>query len=135
MALRSAPEVEDHVLNPGGDTPSFQLQEGRFVAAADVEAAMRKKQRTVLIDARAMSDRQRAHIHGAIPFPYYSEPERIVADMPDDATWIIVYCACPHAASGRMVDALRSHGIANTAIIDEGVIVWTQLGFTIQAGC
>ena len=134
VALRSAPELGDYVLNPDGDTPSFRLREGRFVAAADVEAAMRKKQRMVLIDARAMSDWQRAHIPGAIPFPYYSEPERIVADMPDDGTWIIVYCACPHAASGRVVDALRAHGIPNTAIIDEGAIVWTQLGFPIQAG-
>jgi hypothetical protein len=44
------------------------------------------------------------------------------------------YCACPHAASGRVVDALRAHDIPNTAIIDEGVIVWTQRGYPIQAG-
>lgn len=134
VALRSAPEVDEYILNPEGETPDFTLRDGRFVAAADVEAAMSMEQRMVLIDARAMSDWQRAHIPGAIPFPYYSEPERIVADMPDDGTWIVVYCACPHAASGRVVDALRAAGIPNTAIIDEGVLVWTQLGFPIQAG-
>lgn len=134
VALRSAPEPEEYILNPDGEWPEFELRENRFVAAAAVEQALRNGQRMVLIDARAMSDWQRAHIPGAIPFPYYSEPERIVEFMPDDGTWIIVYCACPHAASGRVVDALRAHDIPNTAIIDEGVIVWTQRGYPIQAG-
>ena len=134
IALRSAPGVDEYILNPDGDTPEFSLIEDRFVAAEAVEQALRKGQRMVLLDARAMSDWQRAHIPGAVPMPYYSEPERIIADMPDDGTWIIVYCACPHAASGRVLDALRAHGIKNTAIINEGVIVWAQRGYPIQAG-
>lgn len=134
VALRAPPTVEEYVLNPDGPAPEFTLREGRFVAAEAVERALAEGRRMILIDARAMSDWQRAHIPGAIPFPYYSEPERIVADLPDDGTWIVVYCACPHAASGRVVDALRAAGIPNTAIIDEGVIVWTQRGYPIQAG-
>ncbi|MCC5866530.1 MAG: c-type cytochrome [Wenzhouxiangella sp.] len=134
VALRSPPEAHEYILHPNGETPAFELREGRFVAAESVEQAMRLGQRMVLLDARAMSDWQRAHIPGAVPVPYYREPERFIGDMPDDGTWIIVYCACPHAASGRVVDALRAHGIPNTAIIDEGVIVWTQRGYPIQAG-
>lgn len=134
VALRSPPDVEEYILNPNGETPVFELREGRFVAAEAVEQALRLGQRMVLLDARAMSDWQRAHIPGAVPVPYYREPERFIGDMPDDGTWVIVYCACPHAASGRVVDALRAHGISNTAIIDEGVIVWTQRGYPIQAG-
>lgn len=134
VALRSPPGVDEYILNPEGETPSFELRDGRFVEADAVEEALRLGQRMVLLDARAMSDWQRAHIPGAVPFPYYSEPERFIGDMPDDGTWIIVYCACPHAASGRVVDALREHDIPNTAIIDEGVIVWTQRGYPIQAG-
>lgn len=53
--------------------------------------------------------------------------------MPDHATWILVYCAHPHAASGRVLDALRAHRITNAAIINEGVIVWPQRGYPIQA--
>jgi mono/diheme cytochrome c family protein/rhodanese-related sulfurtransferase len=134
VALRSAPEPHEFILNPDGKAPEFELRQGRFVAAAAVEEALRQGRRMVLVDARPMSDWQRAHIPGAIPFPYYSEPERIVENMPDDGTWIIVYCACPHAASGRVVDALRARGIRNTAIIDEGIIVWTQRGYPIRAG-
>ncbi len=134
VALRPPPAVKEYILNPAGETPDFELREGRFVAAAAVKQALEIGQRMVLLDARPMSDWQRAHIPGAVPMPYYSEPEQIIDDLPDDGTWIIVYCACPHAASGRVVDALRAHGVANTAIIDEGVIVWTQRGYPIQAG-
>lgn len=134
VALRSPPGVDEYVLNPDGETPDFELRDGRFVAAEAVERALRQGRRMVLLDARAMSDWQRAHIPGAVPFPYYSEPEQFIDDMPDDGTWIIVYCACPHAASGRVVDTLREHDIPNTAIIDEGVIVWTQRGYPIEAG-
>jgi mono/diheme cytochrome c family protein/rhodanese-related sulfurtransferase len=134
VALRSPPPVDEYILNPEGETPQFELRDERFVAAAAVEQALRSGQRMVLLDARAMSDWQRAHIPGAVPVPYYSEPERFVGDMPNDGTWIIVYCACPHAASGRVLDALREHEFPNTAIIDEGVIVWTHRGYPIQAG-
>ncbi|MBX3725135.1 MAG: c-type cytochrome [Xanthomonadales bacterium] len=134
VALRAPPEPDAYVLNPTGENPDFALREGRFVAAEAVERALREGRRMVLLDARAMSDWQRAHIPGAVPMPYYTEPERIIADLPGDGTWIIVYCACPHAASGRVVDALRANDVPNTAIIDEGIIVWTQRGYPIQAG-
>lgn len=133
-ALRAAPEPDDYIVNPAGDEPAFTLREGRYVAAEAVERALAEGRRMVLLDARPMSDWQRAHIPGAVPMPFYSEPGQIIEHMPRDGTWIIVYCACPHAASGRVVDALRANGIANTAIIDEGVIVWAQRGYPIQAG-
>lgn len=134
VALRSPPEPADYILNPDGEPPSFTLREGRYVPATEVRAALAEGKRMVLLDARPTSDWQRAHIPGAVPMPYYNEPEQILEHMPEDGTWIVVYCACPHAASGRVVDALRAAGVPNTAIIDEGVIVWTQRGYPIQAG-
>ena len=134
VALRAPPEPGDYMLNPDGAAPEFSLREGRYVAATAVREAMEQDKRMILLDARPMSDWQRAHIPGAVPMPFYTEPEKILEHLPDDGTWIIVYCACPHAASGRVVDALRANNVPNTAIIDEGVIVWTQRGYPIQAG-
>ena len=134
MALRPPPSANDYLLNPAGDAPAFELREGRFVSAEVVAHALAEGRKMVLLDPHAKSGWQRAHIPGAVPVPCYSEPERIGDDLPNDGTWIIVYCACPHAASGRVVDALRARGFSKTAIIDEGVIVWTQRGYPIQAG-
>lgn len=134
VALRVAPEPNEYVLNPKGDTPTFTLQENRYVPASQVRDALASGERMVLLDARPMSDWQRAHIPGAVPMPFYTVPEEILEHLPTDGTWIVVYCACPHAASGRVVDALRANGISNTAIIDEGMIIWAQRGYPIQAG-
>ena len=65
---------------------------------------------------------------------YYEEPEEFVNDLPKDDTWIVVYCACPHAASQRVVNTLKRYGYKNTAIIDEGVLVWAQLGYPVNHG-
>lgn len=134
VALRAAPEPQQYVLNPDGETPAFSLRAGRYVAATEVRQALEDGKRMVLLDARPMSDWQRTHIPGAVPMPYYTKPRQMLEHLPDDGTWIIVYCACPHAASGRVVDALREQGVPNTAIIDEGIIVWTQRGYPIEAG-
>lgn len=133
--LRVSPPTPDrYVINPDAGHPEFELREGRFVAASAVREALEQGKRMVILDARAMSDWQRAHIPGAVPMPYYTDPDRVSAGMPDDGTWILVYCACPHAASGRVVDMLRAQGFPRTAVIDEGIIVWTQRGYPIAGG-
>jgi cytochrome c oxidase cbb3-type subunit 3/ubiquinol-cytochrome c reductase cytochrome c subunit len=42
---------------------------------------------------------------------------------------VLAYCACPHHASGAVVDELRKRGYAHTAVIDEGVLVWKERGY------
>ena len=66
--------------------------------------------------------------------PYYEEPENFVDDIPNDGTQIVIYCACPHAASQRVMNTLKRHGFKNTAIIDEGILVWAQMGFPVRNG-
>ena len=56
----------------------------------------------------------------------------LVARLPRDGTFIVAYCGCPHAASGRVVDALRERGFENTAVLDEGVLVWRDLGYPVE---
>ena len=88
----------------------------------------------VLLDARPASDWQRSHIPGAFPLPFYRKVKQMLPHLPNDGTPIIAYCACPHAASGRVVDALQEAGFASARILDEGVLVWAGLGYPIAVG-
>ncbi|MEZ4389533.1 MAG: c-type cytochrome [Polyangiales bacterium] len=118
------PTLEHAVIHPEGRAPSFTLREGRFVPADQVMRALADGRRMIILDARATSDWNRGHIPGALPFPFYNIEE--MADrLPRDGTWIIAYCACPHAASGHVVDELRQRGFRHTAVLDEGISYWT----------
>lgn len=118
------------VINPAGGQANFTLREGRFVASARVAEALQAGKRLIILDARTPSDWALFHIPGAVPTPYYAIDE-LTTRMPDDGTWIIAYCGCPHAASGRVVDTLRERGFEHTAVLDEGILVWRELGFPV----
>lgn len=128
------PTPEEYVLNPDRPAPEFDLRDGLYVSAAQVNQALQDSLRFVLLDARSTVAWRQTHIPGAVPVPYYEEPEAFVDIIPNDSTWIVVYCACPHAASGRVVRKLRNHGYKNTAILDEGILVWAQLGYPVRHG-
>ena len=115
------------VINPDGKAPTFTLHEDRFVPAADVKAALDAKQRMVIIDARAPSDWLHTRIPGAISIPHYDMAA--LDKVPNDGTWVLAYCACPHHASGIVVDELRKRGYKHTAVIDEGILGWQRAGY------
>ena len=122
------------VVNPDGEAPDFSaLREGRYVPSEEVADALHDGRRMIILDARAASDYARFHLPGAIPSPYY-EVESVMERLPRDGTWIIAYCACPHAASGRVMDFLRENGFQNTAVLDEGVLHWRDEGFPVVVG-
>ncbi|MBX3274351.1 MAG: c-type cytochrome [Sandaracinaceae bacterium] len=131
--IEDPPTLETLVLHPGGEAPTFTLREGRYVPAAEVAAALAAGRRMVLLDARATSDWVLGHIPGAAPFPFFSVDE-LAGTLPNDGTFIIAYCACPHAASGRVVDDLRARGFASTAILDEGIVHWREAGYPMARG-
>jgi cytochrome c oxidase cbb3-type subunit 3/ubiquinol-cytochrome c reductase cytochrome c subunit len=91
----------------------------------------RKSQRLVIVDARTPADYLRLHIAGAISIPYYDMHD--LDKIPNDGTWVIAYCACPHHVSGIVVDELRKRGYEHSAVLDEGVFVWQQQGNPIVA--
>jgi cytochrome c oxidase cbb3-type subunit III len=128
------PSFDQVVIHPEGPAPQFSpLREGRYVPADEVKSALDAGARMILLDARATSDWLRSHIPGAVPVPYY-EPEKMIGSLPNDGTWIITYCGCPHAASGRVMDVLREHGYRNTAVLDEGIFVWMERGYPTVHG-
>lgn len=117
------------VINPKGARPKFTLREERFVSAEQVKAALDKKQRIVIIDARPASDWIQFHIPGAISGPYHDTTT--LDKVPNDGTWVVAYCACPHHASGEVVDALRAKKYPNTAVLDEGILFWKDHGYPV----
>ncbi len=121
------------VLNPDGEHADFELREGRYVASEDLARAIENGRRLVILDARPPSDYVRFHVVGAIPSPYYAVSD-VMDRLPRDGTWVIAYCACPHAASGRVMDYLRDHDFEHTAVIDEGVLHWNDEGFPVVTG-
>lgn len=117
------------VINPKGGAPQFTLREDRFVSAAQVKKALDLKQRIVIVDARSPSDWIQFHIPGAVPVPYHDHKQ--LERIPNDDTWVVAYCACPHHASGEVVDALRKRNYKHTAVLDEGILFWRDKGYPL----
>jgi len=128
------PDPKGAVLHPDALPATLEHREGRFVSAASVAAALERKERMVLLDARPTSDWQRSHLPGAIPVPFYDGIDAIRRHLPKDDTPIIAYCACPHAASGKIVDALVKKGFTSARILDEGVLHWAVQGYPLALG-
>jgi cytochrome c oxidase cbb3-type subunit 3 len=118
------------LMNPKGAAPSFTLREERYVPIEQVKKALEAKNRMVIIDARAASDFVRSHIPGAISNPYYDKSG--LDRVPKDDTWVLAYCACPHHASGQVVDELRRRGYTHTAVLDEGILEWQRRGYPVE---
>jgi rhodanese-related sulfurtransferase/mono/diheme cytochrome c family protein len=116
------------VINPKGAHPDFTLRDEFYVPADEVKKALDDGRRLIIVDARAKSDYLEAHIPGALSVPFYSV-ETYAEKLPKDGTWIVAYCACPHAASGRVAQALRDRGFEHAVVLDEGIHVWTQRGY------
>ncbi len=130
----TVPSPEEYVINPDNEGPVFNLRDDTFVSAEQVNEALKEEKKMVILDARSEVAWRQMHIPGAIPVPYYEEPENFVNDIPNDDTEIVIYCACPHAASLRVFNTLKRNGYENISIIDEGILVWAQMGFPVRNG-
>lgn len=119
------------VVNPDGEQAELTLRDDRYASVADVAKAYHEKRRLVFVDARTTSDYLRMHIAGAVSIPYFNM--RDIDKIPNDGTWVISYCACPHHVSGIIVDELRKRGYAHSAVLDEGIFVWQQQGNPVVA--
>ncbi|MCC6648137.1 MAG: c-type cytochrome [Polyangiaceae bacterium] len=117
------------VIHPEGKAPTWKARDGRFVAIDDVKRALDERRRMIILDARATSDWLQVHVKGSVSAPYY-EPARLDA-VPDDGTWVLAYCACPHHASGVVVDELKRRGYPNVAIMDEGILEWQNRKYPV----
>jgi mono/diheme cytochrome c family protein/rhodanese-related sulfurtransferase len=132
--LRTPPALDAAVINPDGQAPSFELREGRYVSAAQLDRELKAKRRMVLLDTRVTSMWQLAHLEGSVPLPYYADRNAVAGSLPRDGTWIVAYCECPRAAADSVVRWLREDGFENTAVLYEGIQGWVALGYPVTAG-
>jgi len=65
----------------------------------------------------------------SVPTPdeYMLNPDGMAPDF-DLRDGLYISAAQLGAASGQVISKLRTYGFKNTAILDEGVLVWTQMG-------
>ncbi len=131
--LKQLPTPDKYVINPKGDNPDFKLSDGMYVSSVDLLAALKAKQKMVLLDTRVTSVWQTAHIEGSIPLPYYADLDTIVEDLPKDVQ-IVAYCSCPRAAAASVVRKLRRRGFSNTSVLYEGIFGWMHLGYPVMRG-
>ena len=128
------PDPSAAILNPDAGPAQLDHRKRRFVSANSVARALARDERMVVLDARPLSDWQRSHIPGALPVPFYDGVDAILEHLPKDGTPIIAYCACPHAASGKVVDALKAKGFRSARILDEGILHWATEGYPLALG-
>ena len=115
------------VINSKGAPADLTLREDRYVSMVDLHQAYEENRRLVIIDARPTSDYLRAHITGAISIPHFDL--RDLSKVPNDGTWVVAYCACPHHLSGVVFEELRKRGYAHSAVLDEGIFAWQLKGY------
>lgn len=128
------PRPENYVLNPNKKAPTFALREGLYLSAEQLLKAIKDSARLIILDARSKAAWHQTHIPGSISIPYYQDPDSFLKLFPNDGTWIVAYCACPHAVSTSVVNSLRRQGYKNTAVLDEGILVWAQRGYPVKFG-
>ena len=131
--LKALPTPDQYVVNPQGDDPDFELSDGMYVSAKDLNAALEAKNRIMMLDTRVTSVWQTAHIAGSVPLPYYADLDEVVADIPKDVQ-IVAYCSCPRAAADSVVRKLRRRGFKNTSVLYEGIFGWQNMGFPVMRG-
>jgi cytochrome c oxidase cbb3-type subunit 3 len=124
--------LEQALMNPGMPLAEFSPRDNRYVPIDLVYEAYEQKRSFIILDARPYNDYLRAHVKGAVSVPFY-DVEKAIDYLPRDV-WIIAYCVCPHAMSGKALDALRQAGFEKTAILDEGFQEWVARGYPIITG-
>jgi len=122
---------EKGIINAGNPLANFSLIDNKYVPADDVFFAYKSLKSFIIIDARPKSDYIRSHIKGAISIPFYDIESAI--GLLQKNIWIITYCACPHALSGKAADKLKAAGYDKVAVLDEGILFWQEKGYPLES--
>ena len=118
------------VQAPVGGTPDFATDASLYISMDRVKQALDQGLRFVFIDARPAGDYEMGHIPGAVSIPFF-DAEICASELPKDVVYI-AYCACPHAESGVVANAINSAG-GTAKVLDEGYIAWKQAGYPVTS--
>jgi cytochrome c oxidase cbb3-type subunit 3/ubiquinol-cytochrome c reductase cytochrome c subunit len=119
-------------LNPRGPAPVGLRMFPATTPGEIIKGQLDRKARIALLDARAPSDYVNSHIAGAVSVPFY-DPEPYLALLPKD-TWLVCYCACPHAESSTLAQKLVAKGFSKVTVLDEGLGFWANKNYGIHKG-
>jgi cytochrome c oxidase cbb3-type subunit III len=120
-------------LNPKGRDPrGFARYPDKTSIAVVAPELLKKRARMVLLDARAPSDYAREHIAGAVSVPFY-DPAPYLSQLPKN-TWLVCYCGCPHAESGKLAEQLIEAGFEKVTVLDEGLDAWVTNKYPMRSG-
>lgn len=119
-------------LNPKGPDPvGFKLTP-ETTSMEIIHAQLQRGARLALLDARAPSDYITQHIAGAVSVPFY-DPSPYLEKLPKNS-WLVCYCACPHAESGTLAAKLLQAGFKKVTVLDEGLGAWNQKKYPVSSG-
>jgi cytochrome c oxidase cbb3-type subunit 3/ubiquinol-cytochrome c reductase cytochrome c subunit len=119
-------------LNPKGPEPKGFTAHPAMTPVDIVQAQLKRHARFAILDARAPSDYANEHIAGAVSVPFY-DPAPYLSQLPKN-TWLICYCACPHAESGILAIKLKENGFKKVSVLAEGLGVWKTKGYPTTSG-
>lgn len=119
-------------IHLGGVEPKGFKAYPEMVSVDLVKAQADRKAKMCLLDARVQSDYLNEHIHGAVSVPFF-DPVPYLAALPKD-TWLIAYCACPHASSGQLAKRLQAAGFKKVSVLDEGILDWKKKNYGVRGG-
>ena len=119
-------------LNPKGPDPVGFKMTPATTPMAVIHAELARGARMAFLDARAPSDYMDRHIAGAVSVPFYA-PGPYLAKLPKNS-WLVCYCACPHAESGSLAAKLVEAGFKKVTVLDEGLGAWANKQYPIHTG-
>ena len=119
-------------LNPKGPDPVGFKPYPATTPLAIIHAQLESGARMGLLDARAPSDYMNQHIAGAVSVPFY-DPSLYIPKLPKNS-WLVCYCACPHAESGQLAGKLLAAGFKKVTVLDEGLGAWSMQKYATHAG-
>jgi cytochrome c oxidase cbb3-type subunit 3 len=119
-------------LNPKGPEPVGFKPFPATTPLAVIHAQLERGARMVLLDARAQSDYMNQHIAGAVSVPFF-DPSPYLDKLPKNS-WLVCYCACPHAESGQLAAKLQQAGFKKVTVLDEGLGAWSVQKYPTSTG-
>jgi len=119
-------------LNPRGPDPVGFKKSPETTSMDVIHAQLKSGARMVLLDARAPSDYMNQHIAGAVSVPFY-DPSPYLAKLPKNS-WLVCYCACPHAESGALAAKLQEAGFKKVTVLNEGLGAWAGKKYPVSSG-
>lgn len=119
-------------LNPHGADPVGFKPSPANTPMDVIHGQLVRGARMAILDARAPSDYMNQHIAGAVSVPFY-EPGPYLDKLPKNS-WLVCYCACPHAESGMLASKLRAAGFKKVTVLDEGLGAWVNKQYPVNTG-